>query len=64
MSDLWAYYLRVKHSLVASKNAKMSTTNVYSHPQALGQCAQFLKKMDDSEPYFDTAGSARLSCAK
>lgn len=56
------YYLRVKHSLVASTNAKLSTIRkVYSHPQALGQCSQFLKdKGFQPQPYFDTAGSAKL----
>ncbi|SMF34066.1 prephenate dehydratase [Pseudobacteriovorax antillogorgiicola] len=56
------YYLRVKHSLLASPGAKMRTIKkVYSHPQALGQCAGFLKaKGFEPVPYFDTAGSARL----
>ena len=60
------YYLRVKHSLLAPPGAKLKTIKkVYSHPQALGQCAGFLKdnKMEPI-PFFDTAGSAKLVSEK
>lgn len=57
------YKLRVSHNLLAHRTVKLSEIRkVYSHPQALAQCAGFLRKMKNVEiiPYFDTAGSARF----
>lgn len=56
------HFLRVRHSLLAIKGAKLENIKkVYSHPQALGQCAQYLKNLKvEVLPYFDTAGSARF----
>ncbi|MFA6598537.1 MAG: prephenate dehydratase [Ignavibacteriaceae bacterium] len=53
--------LQINHHLLAKKNLKYSEIKkVYSHPQALGQCADFLKTLKNAEilPSYDTAGSA------
>ncbi len=55
--------LQIRHNLLAKKKLKMSEIReVYSHPQALGQCSEFLKKMANSKifPSYDTAGSANI----
>lgn len=56
--------LQINHHLLANKNYKLSQIKkVYSHPQALGQCSNFLKKLKNAEviPAYDTAGSALIS---
>jgi prephenate dehydratase len=58
--------LRVSHNLLANKGARLGNIRfVYSHPQALSQCADFIRKLGHAEPtpYFDTAGSARYLAA-
>ena len=55
--------LQIRHNLLAKKKLKMSEIReIYSHPQALGQCSEFLKKMANSKifPSYDTAGSANI----
>jgi prephenate dehydratase len=55
--------LRVSHSLLALPGAtRHSIRKILSHPQALGQCEGYLRKLKKTEavPYFDTAGSARF----
>ena len=55
--------LQINHNLIAKNNYKLSEIKkVYSHPQALGQCSEFLKKMKNAEiiPAYDTAGSALM----
>ena len=54
--------VRVRHCLVAKPGIKTrEITTVYSHPQALAQCARYLRahKMD-AVPTYDTAGSVKL----
>ncbi len=56
--------LQINHHLLANKKYKLSEIKkVYSHPQALGQCSDFLKKLKNAEiiPAYDTAGSAMIS---
>ncbi len=56
--------LQINHHLLASKNLKLSgIKKVFSHPQALGQCSIFLKKLKNAQiiPAYDTAGSALLA---
>jgi prephenate dehydratase len=55
--------LQIRHNLLAKKKLKLDEiSEIYSHPQALGQCSEFLKKMVKSKifPSFDTAGSAKI----
>ncbi len=56
-------HLQINHHLLAIKNYKLSEIKkVYSHPQALGQCSEFLKTLKKTEiiPAYDTAGSALI----
>ncbi len=56
--------LQINHHLLSSKNLKLNQIKkVFSHPQALGQCSIFLKKLKNAEivPAYDTAGSALLA---
>lgn len=56
------YFLRVRHCLIAFPGvAQSSIQKVISHPQALGQCAAFLRALGvKTEPAYDTAGSVKL----
>lgn len=55
-------YFRVVHCLISYKDADMSKIRaVYSHPQALGQCRNFLQKNRmEPIPFYDTAGSVKM----
>ncbi len=56
--------LQINHQLIANKNYKLEEIKkVYSHPQALGQSAEFLKGLKNAEiiPTYDTAGSALIA---
>ncbi len=53
-------FLKINHYLLAEKKYRLNEIEkIFSHPQALGQCSKFLRKMTSSEihPSFDTAGS-------
>ncbi|TET67644.1 MAG: prephenate dehydratase [Dehalococcoidia bacterium] len=54
--------LRVIHCLIASPGAGLDTIKrVYSHPQALAQCRNFLKHLNaELIPTYDTAGSVKM----
>ena len=52
--------IRINHNLIGLEGAKPEElTNVFSHPQGLAQCAQFLDMYPNIEksPFFDTAGA-------
>jgi 3-deoxy-7-phosphoheptulonate synthase len=52
--------IRIIHNLIGLPGAKISgIKKVYSHPQGLAQCAEFLQGLPDVErvPFYDTAGS-------
>lgn len=53
--------LHVRHALLAPQGTRLSDLQrVRSHPQALAQCEQFLRRYGlEPEPWYDTAGSAR-----
>lgn len=53
-------FLKINHCLITLPNNK-TITRVLSHPQALAQCRNYIKKRNlDSVPTYDTAGSVRL----
>ncbi|MCI0554416.1 MAG: prephenate dehydratase [Anaerolineae bacterium] len=56
------YLLRVQHCLIALPDVKKpEIKRVISHPQALGQCAAYLRKLGVKvEPVYDTAGSVKM----
>jgi prephenate dehydratase len=56
------YPLRVQHCLIAAPGlTKADIKKVISHPQALGQCAAYLRKLGvKTESVYDTAGSVKM----
>ncbi len=56
--------LRVRHNLMARPGATLERLRrVHSHPQALGQCQDFLKQRltgAEAVPAYDTAGAAKM----
>ncbi len=56
------HFLRVRHCLIALPGVqKADIKRVISHPQALGQCAGYIRAMQAKpEPVFDTAGSVKM----
>ena len=56
------YFLRVRHCLIGFPGVtKLEIRKVISHPQALGQCAGYLRNMGvKTEPVYDTAGSVKM----
>jgi prephenate dehydratase len=55
--------VRIVHNLLALPETRLEQVRrVYSHPQALAQCEQFLRTLTDVEivATYDTAGSAKL----
>lgn len=53
-------YYRIEHCLIG-KGELEEVDTVYSHPQALGQCRDFIQKYKmKTVPTYDTAGSVRI----
>ncbi|RKX94538.1 MAG: phospho-2-dehydro-3-deoxyheptonate aldolase [Spirochaetes bacterium] len=54
--------VRIRHNLIVIPGTVESgITKVYSHPQALSQCAEYIGKRGwEAVPYFDTAGAAAM----
>jgi prephenate dehydratase len=65
-NPLWVigeHYLRVSHCLIAKPGTRISDIKtVMSHPQALAQCAGYIRSMPGVkvEPVYDTAGSVKI----
>ncbi len=60
-------FLRISHHVMALPGVRWEKVRrVYSHPQALEQCRDFLEKWPAIEavPAYDTAGSAKLIAAE
>lgn len=56
--------LQINHCLITSSLFNLNEIKkIYSHPQALGQCSEFLKSLKNIQivPSYDTAGSAYLA---
>lgn len=55
------HFMPIKHMLVGVKGAKLGDVKrVYSHPQALAQCSNFLKALGvEAVPFGDTADAVR-----
>jgi len=55
-------FLKINHNLLSHKGNKLENIKtVYSHPQALHQCQEFLKKYGiKAIPEYDTAGAAKI----
>ena len=56
------YFLRVRHCLIANPGVKKEDIKkAISHPQALGQCAAYLRNLGiKPETVYDTAGSVKM----
>lgn len=56
------YFLRVQHCLIVNPSVKMDDIKkAISHPQALGQCAAYLRNHGiKPEQVYDTAGSVKM----
>jgi len=57
------YFLRVKLCLIAFPGTqKAEIRHIWSHPQPLGQSAEYLRKLRGvtTEPVYDTAGSVKI----
>jgi len=56
------YYLRVSHCLIGFPDVKLEQVKfAHSHPQALGQCAENLRRFGiQPVPEYDTAGSVQI----
>ncbi|HEX9261541.1 MAG TPA: prephenate dehydratase [Candidatus Bathyarchaeia archaeon] len=54
--------VKIEHCLIANPNTKLSEVKaVYSHPQALAQCRNYLEKSGwELIPTYDTAGSVKI----
>lgn len=55
-------FLRIEHNLLANKGAKLAEIKyVFSHPYALEQCRNFIRKHEfRTIPEYDTAGAAKI----
>lgn len=60
LNAIGEHYLRIEHCLIGNGELEDVDT-VYSHPQALGQCRNFIEKHKmKTVPTYDTAGSVKI----
>jgi len=54
--------VKVEHCLIGNPNSSLNQVKrVYSHPQALAQCSDFLERLEcEIIPTYDTAGSVQI----
>ena len=53
-------YQRIRHCLIVNKQQSSEPKTVFSHPQALAQCRNYIRKRSlESIPSYDTAGSVK-----
>lgn len=58
---IWEINLRIEHSLISKENKLSNIKEIYSHPQAISQCYDFLKKHKIKPIAFnDTASAAKM----
>lgn len=58
---IWEIQFPIRHCLLSKWNNISDIKKVYSHPQALSQCYDFLKSHGiEAIPYLDTAWSAKM----
>lgn len=58
---VWEYFLEVDHYLLANTKDKKNIKYIYSHPQALAQCHNYIEKNKIMPfEYTDTAGAAKF----
>lgn len=56
---IWQLNLEVNHNLLSKENNIQDIKKVYSHPQALSQCHNYLKKHNiKAQAFWDTASAA------
>jgi chorismate mutase/prephenate dehydratase len=59
---IWAeIYLRVSHDLLSRTGWAGEIQTIYSHPQALGQCREWLRKNFPHVPLMETASTAKAA---
>lgn len=59
--------IRIEHNLIGLPGASLSDiTQVYSHPQGLAQCSEYLDSLKTGQriPFYDTAGSVAYIAGK
>ncbi|KAG2472847.1 MAG: Prephenate dehydratase [Nitrosopumilales archaeon] len=60
LNTIGEIYQKIEHCLIGTGTMKQVDT-VYSHPQALGQCRNFIQKHNiKTVPSYDTAGSVKI----
>ena len=53
-------YQRIRHCLIVNKQQSNEPKTVFSHPQALAQCRNYIRKISlEPIPSYDTAGSVK-----
>jgi prephenate dehydratase len=54
-------FQRINHCLIVNKKHDEKISKVYSHPQALAQCREYINKKElDPIPTYDTAGAVKI----
>ena len=55
------FFLRINHCLIANSHHCDTIKSIYSHPQAIAQCRNYIRSNKlEAIPTYDTAGAVRL----